>query len=380
MTEKNIKDMKIEEGMKAAKASMKAPLMPFYEVGKKASNEAKLKLVEERIVPPYDGAGYELKKGQVIRYALIEGPQIIDVMYLVKKRPKDEWACTFISSVFNALTGARQSVGNYPGVTVERREGQYTHQGTTYEVVDLPGTYSLSSYSPEEHVAQEELLRGHNDVVVVLADAAHLKRSLVLLAHVLQTGSKLVLCLNMIDEAERAGQRIDLPLLQQLLGFPVVTTVAHKRQGIAQLQTAIARAVTSPRPRAKLVLGERLERALERITDALAAAHSAGTAQSWVTTRLLLGDDLFVSQMQERGDAGAEALRVAEAERRKLEADTGLDIALYVTERYYGFVDGLLREVITRNALRLSNSFCLAWRSSGGFCVSLRTFSCTRDR
>ena len=104
MTEKNIKDVKIEEGMKAAKASMKAPLVPFYEAAKKASDERKLKLVEERIVPPYDGAGFELKKGQVIRYELIEGPQIIDVMYLVKKRPKDEWACTFISSVFNALT------------------------------------------------------------------------------------------------------------------------------------------------------------------------------------------------------------------------------------------------------------------------------------
>ena len=90
--------------MKHAKSLMKEPLMPFYEAAKKASNEGKLRLIEERIVPPFDGAGFELGKGQVIRYELIEGPQIIDVFYVVKKRPKDEWACTFTSSAFNAMT------------------------------------------------------------------------------------------------------------------------------------------------------------------------------------------------------------------------------------------------------------------------------------
>ena len=105
MTEQiDMKSAKPAEAMKAAKAQMTAPLRPYYEAAKKASNEGALNLVEERIVPPYDGAGFELKKGQVIRYELIEGPQIIDVFYVAKKRPKDEWACTFLSSVFNAMT------------------------------------------------------------------------------------------------------------------------------------------------------------------------------------------------------------------------------------------------------------------------------------
>ena len=130
------------------------------------------------------------------------------------------------TSLFNALTGARQKVGNYPGVTVEKREGRYSFAGGHFEVADLPGTYSLSSYSPEERIAQDELLHGTNDVVVVLADATNLKRSLVLLAQVLQTGANPVLCVNMADEAERAGQEIDLTLLEQLLGFPVVATEA----------------------------------------------------------------------------------------------------------------------------------------------------------
>ena len=89
------------------------------------------------------------------------------------------------SSVFNALTGARQKVGNYPGVTVEKRQGRFAFEGREYEVVDLPGTYSLSSYSPEERITQDELLQGGSDVVVVVVDTTNLKRSLVLLAQVL---------------------------------------------------------------------------------------------------------------------------------------------------------------------------------------------------
>jgi tRNA U34 5-carboxymethylaminomethyl modifying GTPase MnmE/TrmE len=88
------------------------------------------------------------------------------------------------TSVFNALTRARQKVGNYPGVPVEKREGRFVFNGVAFEILDLPGTYSLSSYSPEERIAQDELLYGTNDVVVVIADATNLKRSLILLAQI----------------------------------------------------------------------------------------------------------------------------------------------------------------------------------------------------
>src|SRR5512136_1474287 len=103
------------------------------------------------------------------------------------------------TSLFNALTGARQRVANYPGVTVERRTGSYEIDGLTVNVADLPGTYSLSSLSPDERVAQDELVAAP-DVVVVVADSTQLERNLVLLAQIMQTGCSPVLCLNMADE------------------------------------------------------------------------------------------------------------------------------------------------------------------------------------
>jgi ferrous iron transport protein B len=254
------------------------------------------------------------------------------------------------TSVFNALTRARQKVGNYPGVTVEKRQGRFTFEGVAFEILDLPGTYSLSSYSPEERVAQNELLYGNNDVVVVVADAANLKRSLILLAQVLETGQNPLLCLNMADEAERAGQKLDLGLLEQLLGLPVVTTVAHKGEGADALREAIARAAATPMVASRLVLGDRLQRSLDRVEAALQTTHLAPSTRRWVANRLLVGDDQFVARMRDQGAAGARSLRVARRERDRLESDTGLDAALYVTERYYGFVDGLLREVTIRAA------------------------------
>ena len=132
------------------------------------------------------------------------------------------------TSLFNALTGAHQHVGNYPGVTVEKRTGQCLLHGTKIEIHDLPGTYSLTSYSPEERIAQNKILQGGYDVVVVVVDSTALDRSLVLMAQIMQTGVKPVLCLNMSDEAHRAGQQIDLDQMQILLGFPVVETVGHR--------------------------------------------------------------------------------------------------------------------------------------------------------
>ncbi len=150
------------------------------------------------------------------------------------------------TSLFNALTGARQRVGNYPGVTVEKREGNWHHGQTTVSMRDLPGAYSLSSYSPEERIARDELLKGDHDVAVVVVDSTVLRRSLTFLLQVMQTGSKVVLCLNMSDEARGAGQRIDLPRLGELLGVEVVETAAHTGLGVDLLKSAIISAASRP--------------------------------------------------------------------------------------------------------------------------------------
>ena len=254
------------------------------------------------------------------------------------------------TSIFNAMTGARRRVGNYPGVTVEKRAGQCKVAGTKLEVHDLPGTYSLSSFSPEERIAQEELIHGHFDVVVVVVDSTALKRSLVLMTQIMKTGANLVLCLNMSDEADQAGQRIDVPMMQQLLGFPVVRTVGHKGLGVERLIEAILRAAREPVKRHRLVLGERLEKATKAIGEHLQGNEVGAAGSSWIATRLLMRDADFVKAVRAAGPAGEMAIEVAELWRRRIEMQTRQDISVFVTERSFGFVDGLLREVVEQRS------------------------------
>ena len=250
------------------------------------------------------------------------------------------------TTLFNALTGAHQNVGNYPGVTVERRDGAYTHAGRRLAVVDLPGTYSLSSWSPEERIAQAELEGGAVDVTVVVADSTNLGRGLVLLAQVMQLGANPVLALNMSDEARAAGQVLDLELLRALLGFPVVETVGSRQEGIDDLRGAIEAAATNPVVGDRLVLGGRIEEVLARIVERLAGMEGIDGALRWMATRLLVGDMVYESRVAALGDPGNRLLDEVHKERRRLEAATGQEIGTFVTERYFGFVDGLLREVM----------------------------------
>ncbi len=250
------------------------------------------------------------------------------------------------TSIYNALTGAHQHVGNYPGVTVERRDGHYRHADRLYDVTDLPGTYSLSSYSPEERIAQDELLERHHDVVVVVVDSTTLKRSLVFLAQVLQLGVNPILCLNMADEAQAAGQRLDLRQMELLLGFPVLETVGHRRQGIEALRDLIAVAADHPRPEHRLVLGEPLTRALASIGRHLEGTSVPEANREWVAVKLLTGDETFTERVRKDGDVGRAALAQADLQRGRLERQSETDIRLFVTEQYHAFVDGLLQETL----------------------------------
>ena len=143
------------------------------------------------------------------------------------------------STVFNLLTGARQHVANYPGVTVEKKTGSYTSDGVRVELVDLPGTYSLTSYSLEERVARDFLLGDNPDVVIDVADASNLKRNLYLVVQLLEMEVPTILNLNMMDVAERRGQTIDVDGLQDVLGVPVVPTKAKKGVGKELLRQAV---------------------------------------------------------------------------------------------------------------------------------------------
>ena len=139
------------------------------------------------------------------------------------------------TTVFNNLTGARQHVGNWPGVTVEKKEGSCRYQGYHIKVVDLPGVYSLTAYSPDEVIARNFIIEGKPDVVVDIVDASNLERNLYLVVQILEMGAPLIIALNMMDMAESKKYRIDVSTLAQEIGAPVVPMVASRNRGTNEL-------------------------------------------------------------------------------------------------------------------------------------------------
>lgn len=197
------------------------------------------------------------------------------------------------TTLFNALTGLRQRVGNFAGVTVERVEGFFrTANGTRVSCLDLPGSYSLSASSPDEQIALEVLLgRARDgwqpDVVVVVADAAHLERNLFMASQVIELGVPVVLALNQMDAAEASGVSIDIPELIHALGIPVVPLVAKRSQGIDALMRACETAVTLPVPTRQFSLPAAVIDALAPVVASLEATGLNSSAAQLEALRLM---------------------------------------------------------------------------------------------
>ena len=143
------------------------------------------------------------------------------------------------TTLFNALTGANLKVANWPGVTVEKKEGHVHYHGLTYKMVDLPGTYSLTSYTMEEIVARNYILEDEVDVIINIVDASALERNLYLTLQLIELGKPVVMALNMMDIVEERGLEIDLHRLPEMLGIPVIPVSARKRNGLSALMHAV---------------------------------------------------------------------------------------------------------------------------------------------
>src|SRR5438270_125259 len=192
------------------------------------------------------------------------------------------------TTLFNALSGLNQRVGNYPGVTVETKKGHMTCAGQAFELIDLPGTYSLAPRSPDEMVAVDVILgqqpgEARPDVVVAIVDASNLDRNLYLTTQVLELGVPVVVALNMIDVAEGQGLRIDVPALSKQLGVPVVPIQANKKRGLDELRAAIAAAAGGAPPS----LGPAFPEAFEREVSVL-RIDLGGDVPVYLVRRLLL--------------------------------------------------------------------------------------------
>ncbi|MBM9538827.1 ferrous iron transport protein B [Desulfobulbus alkaliphilus] len=195
------------------------------------------------------------------------------------------------STVFNMLTGAHQHVANYPGVTVDKKYGLYRHEGVKVELVDLPGTYSLTSFSLEERVARDFLITTQPDVLINVVDASSLKRSLYFTFQILEMGFPVVVALNMMDVAARNGLRINVERLRHRLGVDVVPTVGRKGKGKKEVRDAVLAAAQRKEGKALEISYEELEPAIGSLHAMLERSELVGTCPlRWLAVKLVEGD------------------------------------------------------------------------------------------
>ena len=207
------------------------------------------------------------------------------------------------STVFNALTGLRQHVGNWPGKTVARAEGGFTYHDVRYKLVDLPGTYSLLSTSVDEEIARDFILFGKPDVTVIVVDATRLERNLNLVLQVLEITDRAVVALNLVDEARRHGIQVDARHLARELGVPVIPMAARRGQGIPELLDAIAQVASGAfytHPHRIQQRDAELESSVQRLAAAVEDEFPGIANARWVALRLLDGDASIETAIQNR--------------------------------------------------------------------------------
>ncbi len=215
------------------------------------------------------------------------------------------------STVFNALTGLRQHTGNWPGKTVSRAEGGFIYAENRYKLVDLPGTYSLLSASRDEEIARDFILFGRPDVTVVVVDATRLERNLNLALQVLEVTDRVVVCLNLMDEARRHGLSVDHRRLARDLGAPVVPTSARFGEGLPELLQSIHDVATGEvvcKPHRIESIPPKLEQVVTRLVDQIEAVFPGLANSRWVAMRLLDGDQRIIKAV-EHGELGVPSLR-----------------------------------------------------------------------
>lgn len=203
------------------------------------------------------------------------------------------------STVFNALTGLHQHTGNWPGKTVVNSQGKYTHKGTDFTIVDLPGTYSLLASSVEEIVARDFICFGKPDVTVVVLDATCIERNLNLLLQVLEITDKVVACVNMMDEAKSKNIRINIEALSEELGIPVVPTTARSNIGMNILKDTIHdlctnKIQTSP---VQIQYPRSITQQQKELTPMINLIFKDKINAKWLALRLLDGDESLLNSI-----------------------------------------------------------------------------------
>jgi ferrous iron transport protein B len=253
------------------------------------------------------------------------------------------------TTLFNALTGARQKVGNWPGVTVERKTGYFTQSGSTIEVVDLPGIYSLTLASEtaavDERIASEFILREHMDVIINIVDASNLERHLYLTTQLLEMAAPIILALNMMDVARARNIHIDINKLQEELGCPIIALEANKGGGISELKRAITTFDKSCMQQKPPIYPEVIEQAIRILTkDSQPNAFSQAGVSNWMAIRLL-EDDAYI-----RSFVSADYLQQVKTQQATIRQALGEDADIMLADSRYKYIQQIIQQCLTFSA------------------------------
>lgn len=262
------------------------------------------------------------------------------------------------TTLFNALTGSRQTVGNWPGVTVEHKSGSYVFDGTTYEVIDLPGIYSLSGGTPDELVARNFILNEKPDLIINIVDAANLERNLYLTVQLMELGAPILMCLSMKDIAERNGLKIDLARLSGHLGFPVESHTLNKRFHAQDLKQSVERALVNPPIPATIYYDQVVEVHLDKIWKSILSQNNVIDSAldkplatdlywqvqetRWQALKIIEGEKEYLLQLSD------EAREDVEKEIKAIEKHRGQSAPNVIADDRFGFIRGLVKEVVKR--------------------------------
>ncbi|MDD3050646.1 MAG: Fe(2+) transporter permease subunit FeoB [Candidatus Cloacimonetes bacterium] len=253
------------------------------------------------------------------------------------------------TTLFNVFTGSKQRVGNWPGVTVEHKEGVFKHKNETIQVIDLPGIYSFSAFSPDEKVSREYILRNTPDLVINILDASNLERNLYLTTQLIEMKVPILIALNMMDMAKEKRITIEIDHLSKHLGIPIIPIIAGKKTGIDELKDKIIElAHSKPITKTRVFYDSYLETCLQQLEAEVsenAAAESVD--ERWLAVKLLENDELANQITKNRFENSVKNFS------KKIEKHTGDSCELVIADGRYGFIHGLAKDVVKRdNQLR----------------------------
>lgn len=264
------------------------------------------------------------------------------------------------TSLFNIASGATEHVGNYSGVTVDAKSGTFEYGGYRFNIVDLPGTYSLTSYSPEERYVRSYLQKEAPDVIVNVVDGSNLERNLYLTTELIDMDRAMVIALNMYDEMQREGLDLDYRQLGAMIGVPIVPTSAYSGKGIDELFRTVINVYEGKDPTVRHIhvsLGNEIEQKLGSVKDALKAAPDVERHFSprYLAIKLL-EHDAEVEAMVKRMKRGGEILEIRDRELENFNRHHERDITAAIADEKYGFIAGALAEMMHREDVPAHNT------------------------